>query len=157
LVAQITLVNLGLPKKSEEFFPYTVIVLIFSLLILGFLSSLIPTINVSEAQDIQKSVITLDGVLFGFTGVMVGLFTRNIKTLSEKTLKRIFFFALLAFFSFIFSMIFSFIQLGLGTGAWGLTPFAPMFMMIYGAFCSSVYLLQVFYEDVFPPQNESKS
>jgi hypothetical protein len=89
-------------------------------------------------------------VFFGFTAVMVGLFLRESIKLTEKTLIQSLTFAMIAFWSFISSILFSFLLIGLGQDKVLVPTFAPVFITVFGAICSSVYLVMVFSDEAFP-------
>ena len=111
-----------------------------------------PKIDEVTSQKILTSLISLNGVLFGFTGVMVGLFLRNIIRLSEKTLKRCMGLVMVAFWCFIFSILFSFLIIGLGQEVINMPTFTPVFATAAGAFCSSIYLVMIFLDEYYPPK-----
>lgn len=122
------------------------------LFILGFLSYLFPKIDEVAAQKILESLLSLNGVLFGFTAVMVSLFLRQSIKLTDKTLKRAIGLSLVAFFCFIFSISLSFLTMGLGQEYMEMHVFTPVFATIAGAVCASVTLLSVFTDEYYPPE-----
>lgn len=115
-----------------------------------FLASFFPHVETALAQKILETLIGLDGVLFGFSAVMVGLFLRNSHKLSEITLKRCLLFALLSFWSFILSIMFAFIIFTLSQQGTTITLFTPIFLTLFGSLCSSIYLVMIFIEEIFP-------
>ena len=118
----------------------------------SFLGFLLPRIEETIAQKILETLIGVDGVLFGFSGVMIGLFLRNFHKLSEITLKRCFMFASLSFWSYIFSIFLAFIVMALGQERVSIPVFMPVFLTIFGALCSSIYLLMIFIEEIYPSE-----
>lgn len=76
-------------KKPDDFF-WPAFSVIFVSVGASFLASFVPHVETALAQKILEILIGLDGVLFGFSGVIIGLFLRNSHRLSEITLKRCF-------------------------------------------------------------------
>jgi len=137
-------------KKPDDFFFWSAMIEFGVTIGAMFLASFFPYVETTLAQKILETVISLDGVLFGFSAVMVGLFLRNSHKLSDITLKRCLMFALLSFWSFILSIFFAFIVLALGQQGTNIPLFTPIFLTLFGSLCSSIYLVMIFIEEIFP-------
>ena len=137
-------------KNSNDLYALSASILIIVFLVAHFIAKSVPSIDSTLSDEIQKAVITTDGVLFGFTGVMVGLFARTINSFSNQNLKRLFLFAMLAFLSFVFSMLFSFLLVAFGQETLQMAPLTPLIVIVFGAFCASIFILLTFYDNVFP-------
>jgi membrane associated rhomboid family serine protease len=137
---------------SANLYGVAVIVVIVAFLVFHLLSLGMPKIDETTAQKMLVPLIGLDGVLFGFTGVMAGLFMHNINRVAEKTLKRSLRLVLIAFWFFVFSFLFSFLLLGLGQDVMQMSVFTPIFATALGAVCSSIYLVLVFVDEYYPPK-----
>jgi len=144
-------------KKPDDFYFWSSFTVACVAIGAILLASFIPQVETALAQKILEILIGLDGVLFGFTGVMIGLFLRNSHKLSETTLRRCFMFALMAFWSYILSIFGSFLILALGQQKASMQLFTPVFLTIFGSFCSSIYLVMVFIEEIFPEEKERAS
>jgi hypothetical protein len=150
------MVSLKFPiKNGQDIYVFSASVLIIAFLVAHVIASLVlPSISESLSLEIQKMVITINGVLFGFTGVMVGLFTRNTSKISKKNLKKVFILSTIAFFSFIFSMLFSFLLVAFGQETLRMAPLTPLIVMIFGAVCSAIYLPLTFFDNAFRVDSE---
>jgi hypothetical protein len=149
------MVSLKFPiKNSQDIYAFSTIILIIAFLVAHIIASLVPSISESLSLEIQKMIITTNGVLFGFTGVMIGLFTRNTNKISKKNLKRVFILSSIAFFSFIFSMLFSFLIVAFGQETLQMAPLTPLIVMIFGAVCSAIYLPLTFFDNAFRIESE---
>jgi len=120
------------------------------------LASFFPDVETTLAQRILEALIRLDGVLFGFTAVMVGLFLRDFRKLSEPTLKFCLLFVMLSFWSYIVSILFAFTILTLGQEGATIPLFTPIYLTLFGSICSSIYLVMIFIEEIFPKEQEIK-
>jgi hypothetical protein len=142
------MVKLKLPpmKNSEDVYVYSTLIIVIVFLVADGIAKSQPAISTSLSADILKMVITLNGVLFGFTGVMIGLFTKNLSKIPKKNLRSILFVSTLAFFSYIFSILFSFLILAYGQEYIQMATLTPLFTTIFGAICASIYLLLTFYD-----------
>lgn len=109
-----------------------------------FIVSFIPPTTVTGIQSMLETLIRLDGVLFGFSGVMLGLFIGKFEKVSETFLKRFLMLVLSSFWSYIFSIFFAFINIYFGVQDW---VFMPILLTLFGALCSSVYTVLVFIEE----------
>lgn len=144
-------------EKPDDFYFWSAIIELGVTIGAMFLASFFPYVETTLAQKILETVISLDGVLFGFSAVMIALFLRNYHKLSEITLKRCLMFALLSFWSFILSIFFAYIVLALGQQGTTIRLFTPIFLTLFGSVCSSIYLVMIFIEEIFPPEKEKKS
>lgn len=109
-----------------------------------FIASLMPPADVIRTQTMLETLIRLDGVLFGFSGVMVGLFIEKSKPMGQKSFYSCLMFALLAFWSYFLSISFAFINIYIGVQEW---VFMPVPLTLFGILCSSIYTLMVFIEE----------
>lgn len=137
---------------SESLYGIAIIVVLVAFLVFHLLTLVMPKVDEPTAQKMLVPLIGLDGVLFGFTGVMAGLFMRNINRLAEKTLKGSLRLVLIAFWLFVLSFLFSFLLLGLGQDVMQMSVFTPIFATAFGAVCASVYLVLVFVDEFYPPK-----
>jgi uncharacterized protein YacL len=148
-----------LKKKSESvsdnIYLRAIIFAIVTFVVSGFFASLLPQINEVTAQKILESLISLDGVLFGFTAVMIGLFLRQSIKLSDKTLKRAIGLSLVAFLCFIISIFLSFLTIGFGQEYMEMPVLTPVFATIVGAICASVTLILLFTDEYYPPKKDA--
>ena len=144
-------------KKSEDFYFWSAMIALVITIGAMFLASFFPYVETTLARKILETVIGLDGVLFGFSAVMIGLFLRNSHKLSEITLKRCLMLALSSFWSFILSILFAFIVLALGQQGTNIPLFTPIFLTLFGSLCSSIYLVMIFIEEIFPLEKEKKT
>ena len=141
-------------KKPDDFYFWSAMIELVIGCGAAFLASFFPYVETTLAQKILETVIGLDGVLFGFSAVMIGLFLRDSHELSEITLKRCFIFALCSFWSFIISIFFAFIVLASGQEGTNIPLFTPILLTLFGSLCSSIYLILIFIEEIFPPEKE---
>lgn len=141
-------------KKPDDFYFWSAMIELIIVIGAMFLASFLPYVETTLARKILETVISLDGVLFGFSAVMMGLFLRNSHKLSEATLRRCLMFALSSFWSFILSIFFAFLVLALGQQGTNIPFFTPILLTLFGSLCSSIYLILIFIEEIFPSEKE---
>jgi len=141
-------------EKAEDIFFWSSMIELLAFVVVSLLDSSFPNVEATTAQKILEALIPLDGVVFGFSGVMVGLFLRNFHKLSEKTLKGCFMFTALSFWSYIFSILFSFLYIALGQERVTYSVFTPVLLTIFGLLCSSILLLMIFAEEIYPSKEK---
>jgi len=144
-------------EKPDDFFFWSAMIELSVCIGAFFLASFFPRVETTLGQKLLETVISLDGVLFGFSAVMIGLFLRNFYKLSEITMKRCLLFALDSFWSFIVSILFAFTIMGLGQENANIPLFTPILLTLFGGLCSSIYLILIFIEEIFPPEKEKKT
>jgi uncharacterized protein YybS (DUF2232 family) len=100
--------------------------------------------------------ITLDGVLFGFSGVMIGFFLRRSDKIAEPQLKLSLWWALMASWSYIMSILISFMTMAwLNRQTFVFSVFTPIWLTILGSIFTSIYLILLFIEEIFPTENKA--
>ena len=135
-----------MPKRAQDMLFWSMMIEFAVILGAYFITSLMPPATVIGAQSMLETLIRLDGVLFGFSAVMIGLFVGKFERVSKRFLNRCFMFALLSFWSYIFSIFSAFINIY--TGMQGNIPiFMPVLLTLFGALCSSIYTVLVFIEE----------
>jgi vacuolar-type H+-ATPase subunit I/STV1 len=115
------------------------------------LAAALPGVNPELQQPTFDSLIRLDGVLFGFTAVMLGLFFRDIVRISEKTAFRALVFIMVSFFSYIVSIIVSFTGLTQISG-FPNSAFFALFLTVAGLVSSSIYIVMVLVDEYYPEE-----
>lgn len=106
------------------------------------LSLALPSVSLETSARILENVIRLDGVLFGFTGVMLALIYREAK--SPKTKAGTTFLTTISFFCYLLSIFMSFSFLMQQMQSNGI--FVPVLLTCFGGLCSSIYIIMVFIE-----------
>jgi uncharacterized protein YacL len=147
----------GLLKKrdsvSDNIYLRATIIAFITFVVSGVLGALLPQTDEVTSQKILESLITLDGVLFGFTAVMIGFFLRESLKLTDKTMKRSLTLSLTAFLCFIFSIFLSFMGISLGLDYMEMPVLTPVFGTVFGAFCASANLILIFSDEHYPPKD----
>lgn len=103
------------------------------------LSASFPPVSQNTATTLLENVIRLNGMLFGFSAVMVGLVFGTLQEKNKKLRSKYLLFALCAFLSFLLSIFVSFSYL-MQSQSDGLI-FAPVVLTCFGGICSSVYIV----------------
>jgi uncharacterized membrane protein YwaF len=104
-------------------------------------ASAYPSIPVTDTQSILQTLISLDGVLFGFSAVMVGLVFGRQKGISKRLVKYSTLLILVSFWCYFVSLWLSFNYIFLRTQK---GVFTPIFVTLIGAVCSSIYMVMLF-------------
>lgn len=143
-------------RKPYDFYFWSVMIVFTVSIGAIFLASFFPYVEITVAQRILEALIRLDGVLFGFTAVMAGLFLRDFRKLSEATLKRCLLLTMSSFWSYTLSIFFAFTILTLGQENVTIPLFTPIYLTLFGNLCSSIYLVMIFIEEIFPREQEIK-
>jgi len=139
-------------SMSDIVYAWSFFGVVIALLAAFFVAKNLPQIDDATAQKILVPLVSLDGVLFGFTAVMVSLFLHDVTKLSERTFKRSLQFAMMAFWIYIFSILSSFLVMGLGQEYMNMPALAPVFMTFVGTVCSSVFMILIFIDEYYPLQ-----
>lgn len=118
------------------FFSVAIVFVVF--LVSIFLSSSFPIISSDTVIRVLENVITLNGVLFGFTAVMLSVVYHATKSYNEFYLS-IMVFSVTSFLSYLLSlfMSFCFLMSQITSGV----IFTPVFLTCFGGLCSSVYIV----------------
>ena len=140
---------------SDNIYVRAIIIALASFGVAGGFALALPQIDEVTSQKILESLISLNGVLFGFTAVMIGLFLRESIKLTDKTLKRCLTLSLVAFLCFIFSILLSFLTIGLGQEFMEMPALTPVFATVFGAICASVDLILLFTDEYYPPKKDA--
>lgn len=144
----------GIIKTPEDMYIWSVFT-VFIFFLIGLIFAIFsPYVEISIRYAILDSVIRLDGVLFGFSAVMIGLFVREFRELSRTTMKRCLMFGLLSFWSYILSISISFLIMAFNQTS---LYFVPINLVIIGSICSSINLVLVLAEEVFSSEKVQKS
>ena len=143
-------------RKPYDFYFWSAMIVFAVSIGAIFLASFFPYVEITVAQRILEALIRLDGVLFGFTAVMVGLFLRDFRKLSEATLKRCLLLTMSSFWSYILSIFFAFTILTLGQESVTIPLFTPIYLTLFGSLCSSIYLVMIFIEEISSKEQEIK-
>jgi hypothetical protein len=99
--------------------------------------------DIAYAEKILENVIQLDGVLFGFTGVMFGLL--HGKPLFRLKKMQVNMFLMTSFWSYLVSILSAFSFLFVEkTNSWIMFPVG---VTAFGAVCSSVYVMRILAEN----------
>ena len=134
-------------EKADDMFFWSMMIELAVGIGAFFIASLMPPKDIIQTENMLDALIRLDGVLFGFSGVMVGLFIGKLKSMSKRSLYDCLMFALLAFWSYFLSITFSFLNIYIGIQEW---VFTPVLLTLFGILCSSIYTLMVFIEEQEP-------
>jgi hypothetical protein len=118
-----------------------VVVAIIAALLIALYS---PSISVTEAQSILQTLISLDGVLFGFSAVMIGLVFGSQKRISKKLVRNSALLILVSFWCYLVSLGISFDFIYYEAQK---AVFAPIYLTLIGAACSSIYMVLLFVEE----------
>lgn len=147
--------NVSKFKKVDDFIFWSIIFEVALVLLAIILALGLPVSDPALAQRMLELTITLDGVLFGFSAVMIGFFLRNSTKISEPKLKVSLMWGLCAFWSYISSILLAFVTMrDLNTQIAIFSVFAPIWLTIFGAIFSSIYMVLIFIEENFPAENE---
>lgn len=142
-------------KNSNDFFFWSIVLEFVLILIAGVIGSTLMVTDQAIAQKMLELTITLDGVLFGFSAVMIGFYFRGSSTISESRLKLSLWWALMAFWSYIMSILISFMTMAwLNRQTFVFSVFTPIWLTILGSIFTSIYLILLFIEEIFPEQDE---
>ena len=124
--------------EATRVYLFSVAIVFIVFLVSLFLSSSFPVTSSDTAIRVLENVITLNGVLFGFTAVMLSIVYHATKSYKEFHLI-IMVFAVTSFLSYLLSLYMSFCFLMNKTTS-GII-FTPVFLTCFGGLCSSVYIV----------------
>jgi uncharacterized membrane protein len=146
-------------KKVDDFLFWSVIfeacLVLLAMLLAALYEMKVPISDLALAQKMLELTITLDGVLFGFSAVMIGFFFRSGSKMSESKLKLSLWWALVAFWSYISSILLAFIAMSeLNQQTRTIPIFTPIQLTIFGSIFTSIYMVLIFIEENFPVENE---
>jgi hypothetical protein len=106
----------------------------------------LPRLEKTLAQLMYEDLIRLDGVLFGFSAVMLGLFLRDFPKMSEKSFDHCLVFVTTSFLCYILSILLSFMGMAFGQ-QW---VFGLVVLTVAGAISSSIYIIMTLVEEYYP-------
>ena len=105
-------------------------------------SAALPSVSSEVATSISENVIRLDGVLFGFSATMFSIVYLKQDLKKPKLMTEVSTFILVAFWSFLFSILMAFSNLWSNNSS---QSFAPVILTFCGGiFCSIYIVLTVF-------------
>jgi uncharacterized membrane protein len=138
-------------SKSETrlYFLSAVIVAVVGAFATAF-SYALPSVSSEVATSISENVIRLDGVLFGFSATMFSIvYLKQDSKKPKKLMTVVSTFILVAFWSFLISIMMAFSNLWFNNSS---QSFAPVILTFWGGlFCSIYIVLSVFrYESSEP-------
>lgn len=128
-------------KATKVYFFSAIVVSIVSFLA-SILSLSLPMVPLDVSPKILESVIRLDGVLFGFTAVMLSLVYREIRFRNKKfsnITTKLEVFSVTSFLCYLLSIFMSFSFLMNQTR--GNEIFVPVILTCFGGLCSSIYVV----------------
>ncbi len=96
-------------------------------------------VSVELSARIMENVIRLDGVLFGFSAVMLTLIYRAVAT--EKSKLSVTFLSAISFWSYLLSIFMSFSNLMWQNSSNQI--FVPVLLTCFGGLCSSIYVIMI--------------
>lgn len=125
-------------RSTRLYFGSAFIVFVIYLLATVFSASL-PNVSIELSAKIMENVIRLDGVLFGFTAVMLALIHKGRE--SEETKLSVTYLSAISFFCYLLSIFMSFSHL-----MWqnqSNQVFVPVMLTCFGGLCSSIYVIMM--------------
>lgn len=147
--------NVSKFKKVDDFLVWSIFFEIGIVLLAMLIGLGLPVSDPVLAQKMLELTVSLDGVLFGFSAVMIGFFLRNSNKISEPKLKISLWWALVAFWSYISSILIAFIAMSeLNQQIITIPIFTPIWLTIFGSIFTSIYMVLIFIEEIFPVENE---
>lgn len=102
-------------------------------------SASLPNVSIELSAKIMENVIRLDGVLFGFTAVMLTLI--HVGKGSVKTKFSVTFLSAVSFFCYLLSIFMGFSNLMWQNQSNQI--FVPVMLTCFGGFCSSIYVIMM--------------
>jgi len=99
-------------------------------------SAALPSVSSEVATSISENVIRLDGVLFGFSATMFSIV--YLKQNSKKLMETVSIFILVAFWSFLFSILMAFSNLWFNNRS---QSFTPVILTFCGGISCSIYIV----------------
>jgi hypothetical protein len=124
-------------------------------LLASFIAGVLPVGDPVLGQKMLELTVTLDGVLFGFSGVMIGFFLRGSDKISEPQLKLALWWALMAFWSYIMSIFIAFsVMTLLDQQTFVFSVCTPIALTLFGSIFTSIYMVCIFIEEIFPAESE---
>jgi hypothetical protein len=147
--------NVSKFRKVDDFLVWSAFFEMGMALLAMLIGLVLPVSDPALAQKMLELTISLDGVLFGFSAVMIGFFFRNSNKISDPKLKTSLWWALVAFWSYIFSILLAFIAMSeLNQQTTYIPVFMPILLTIFGSIFTSIYMVLIFIEEIFPVENE---
>jgi hypothetical protein len=142
-------------KKADDFLFWSIAFAILLVLLASFLALFLPVSDPVLGQRMLELTVTLDGVLFGFSGVMIGFFIRRSDKIREPQLKLSLWWALMAFWSYIMSIFIAFsVMTSLERQTFVFSVGTPITLTLFGSIFTSIYMVCIFIEEIFPAENE---
>lgn len=137
-------------KKSTRLYLASSLILLAILGLVSLLAMAFPNVSSVLRINMFNSLITLDGVLFGFSAVMLGLFFRDLTRMSERTVFTCLVFIMVSFAGYIISIGVSFIGIAKSLLGSSPNPYFCVFLTISSLVCSSVYILMILVDEYYP-------
>lgn len=138
----INLKGTKMSLKADDVYVWSAIIAIAIVGVASLVAYLLSPTTLTVPQSMPENIIRLDGVLFGFSGAMLGLFIGKLEKVSKKFLFRCLTLALASFWCYIFSIAFTFfLYMNLGEIEW---VFVSIILTLAGTICSSVYPVLLF-------------
>jgi glucan phosphoethanolaminetransferase (alkaline phosphatase superfamily) len=111
-----------------------------------------PKVTGDLRTSLFENLITLDGVLFGFSIVMLGLFFPNLQKMSDGTVFCCMVFIMVSFFGYIISIGASFVGIGSGSSASFMNPYFDLVLTLSSLVFSSIYILMILIDEYYPSE-----
>lgn len=147
--------DLGNLKTADDFLTWSIFFAIIMIIVSLPLGWFVQVYDPTVAQKMLELTINLDGVLFGFSAVMVGFFFHSYDKISKPNVKRGLWWGLAAFWMYIMSILFAFMAMSNSNPqATGIPIFTPTCLTIFGSIFTSICIMLIFLETIFPVENE---
>jgi hypothetical protein len=139
-------------KQSDKIYWASALVLTIISILAALGAGAFPNVSDNLRASMFQNLITLDGILFGFSAVMLGLFFPNLAKISNKTAIRCLVFITVSFFGYIESIALSFIGMSNISSDSSLNPYQCVILTIFSLLFSSIYLLMILVDEYFPSE-----
>lgn len=135
-------VTMKIIGEAEKAFVWSAIDVLIATIVANFIEPIIEPAATIGTQSMLETLIRLDGILFGFTAVMMGLFIGKSERPSAVSFYRTIMYALISFWSYIFSILGAFVGIYLDDSL-----FWPVILTLFGAAHSSIYIVLVAFQE----------
>jgi hypothetical protein len=141
-----------LPKKSDKLYGASSLILLGIIVLASLVTLGFPRVSSDLRASMFDNLIRLDGILFGFSAVMLGLFFRDLAKMSERTAFSCLVFIMVSFFGYIISIGASFIGMANSSPDSFPSPYFCLALTISSLACSSIYILMILVDEYYPPE-----
>jgi len=127
-------------EKAIRIYLASALCVIVVFLFASLISLTLPVVPLDVSTKVLENVIRLDGVLFGFTAVMLSLVYREMKSYSKEFLY-VTSFSITSFLCYLLSIFTAFVSLMFQHRS--SLIFVPVILACFGGVCSSIYITMI--------------